>query len=124
MTTEEKRPPVVVASFDDEDALWEAVRDLEGRKIGLDFIGAYVGEDPTDVAGERTLCLLSALAPRRLHDELKAAMAEHGATDVGDVAAFRMRYGFVPHPGALDYFDMRLPMGREYPLTKARRGRS
>lgn len=125
MTSEEKRPPpVIVASFAEEEALWEGVRALHERRVLSDFVGAYLGEDPTDITGRRHLYLLSVLAPRRLLEELGEAMRGCGASEVGTVEAFRRRYGFVPHPGALDYNDMRLPMGQEYPLNLAGRRRS
>lgn len=124
MSAEQKQPPVLVAAFADEADLAEAMRQLQDRKIGPDFVGAYLGEDPSDISGERSLYLLSVFAARRLHEELAAALKACSATQVGSVDSFRQAYGLVPHPGVLDYHDMRLPMGSEYPLTRLRRAKA
>jgi hypothetical protein len=114
MATQEKQPPILVAAFPEEGQMEGALKDLMERKIGPDFIGAFVGE--SDYAGNslRRLHLLAVLAPRRLHEDIAAVFRERGAEAVGEVAAMRARYGQVPHPGCLDYQEMKVPMGPEY----------
>lgn len=121
MVTGEKQPPVLVAAFTEEAQMEGALKALAERKVGPDFIGAFVGENGYEANGVHRLHLLSVLAPRRLHEEIAAAFREHGAQAVGDVATMRAAFGHVPHPGSLDYQDMKLPMGPEYWQVVARR---
>ena len=121
MVAGQKQPPVLVAAFTEEAQMEGALKALAERKVGPDFIGAFVGENGYEAGVPRSLHLLSVLAPRRLHEEIAAAFREHGAQDVGDVAAMRALYGHIPHPGSLDYQDMKLPMGPEYWQVVARR---
>lgn len=116
----EKAPPILVAAFKEEHQLLSALTDLEERRIGRDFIGVFVGEGALGVNGGGPLHLLSVLAPRRLHEEIKAAFSSSGAEAVGDPAGMRAIYRTVPHPGAWDYHDMKLPMGAEYPQPRRR----
>lgn len=114
----EKAPPILVAAFKHEGQLRAALASLEARHIGRDFIGVFVGEGAFGVNGGGPLHLLSVLAPRRLHDEIRASFSGSGAEAVGDVAEMRAIYRTVPHPGAFDHYDMKLPMGTEYPQPK------
>ena len=119
---EKRAAPVLVAAFKEESQLLSALASLEERRIGRDFIGVFVGEGEFGVNGGGPLHLLSVLAPSRLHDEIRASFAGSGAEAVGDVAEMRAVYRTVPHPGALDYYDMKLPMGAEYPQPRRRNG--
>ena len=119
---EKRAAPVLVAAFKEEGQLLSALASLEERRIGRDFIGVFVGEGEFGVNGGGPLHLLSVLAPSRLHDEIRASFAGSGAEAVGDVAEMRAVYRTVPHPGALDYYDMKLPMGAEYPQPRRRNG--
>ncbi len=123
MTTGEKEAPILVAEFPGERQLWEAVRALEERRIGRDFIGVLISEDGHEPNAEREIRLLSVLAPSRLHEEIKGAFAQCGAKAVGNPRQMLGRHGVIPHPGALEDRDMKLPMGREYPDTRSGRRR-
>lgn len=118
----EKAPPILVAAFKEERQLLSALADLESRRIGRDFIGVFVGEGEFGVNGGGPLHLLSVLAPSRLHDEIRASFADNGAEAAGSVAEMRAVYRTVPHPGALEYHDMKLPMGAEYPQPRRSSG--
>ncbi len=118
----EKEAPILVAAFPGEPELWRAVRALEEQGIGRDFIGVFIGECGQEAGGPRTLYLLSVLAPSRLHPEIKGLFAECGATAVGGPKDMGGRYGVVPHPGALEYHEMKVPMGPEYPIVRDRKG--
>ncbi len=121
-TSEKQAPPILVAAFKEESQLLSALAGLDERRIGRDFIGVFVGEGEFGVNGGGPLHLLSVLAPSRLHDEIRASFAAGGAEAVGGVAEMRAVYRTVPHPGALDYHDMKLPMGAEYPLPRRSSG--
>jgi len=121
MATQEKQLPILVAAFPGEEQMEGALKALMERNIAPDFIGAFVGESDYEANGAARLHLLSVLAPRRLHAEIVAALREHGAEAVGDVATMRARYGQVPHPGCLDYQEMKVPIGPEYWQVVARR---
>ena len=121
-TSEKQAPPILVAAFKEEHQLLSALASLDERRIGRDFIGVFVGEGEFGVNGGGPLHLLSVLAPRRLHDEIRASFSSSGAETVGDVPEMRAIYRTVPHPGALDYYDMKLPMGAEYPLPRRTSG--
>ncbi len=123
-TTEKHDPPVLVAAFKEEGQLMSALASLEERRIGRDFIGVFVGEAGFGINGGGPLHLLSVLAPRRLHDEIRDSFSSSGAEAVGDVAEMRAIYRTIPHPGALDYYDMKLPMGEEFPQPSRRNGHS
>ncbi len=97
------------------------MRQLEEGRIGRDFIGVLIGEDGREPNGQRELHLVSVLAPSRLHEEIRDAFGRCGAEVVGDRKEMASRYGVVPHPGALEDHDMKLPMGSEFPGPKARR---
>lgn len=115
---EKQAPPVLVAAFNSESQLQSALASLEERRIGPDFIGVFVGEAGFGVNGGGPLYLLSVLAPRRRHDEIRASFSGSGAEAVGDVAQMRAIYRTVPHPGASERHDMKLPMGAEYPQPR------
>jgi len=118
----EKEAPILAAEFPGERELWAAVRALEERRIGRDFIGVFIGENGYEPDGAATVHLLSVLAPSRLHEELRAALRGCGATAVGSPREIAGRHGVVPHPGVLEDHDMKLPMGPEYPIAgKGRR---
>ena len=116
MTTDikERQPPIVVAAFEEDEQVSSTVRLLTECGIGLDFIGVFIGHAAFGVNGSGPLKLLSVLAPTRRHEEIKAAFALTGAKVVGDVPTMRSLYGVVPHPGAFEHSDMKLPMGCEY----------
>jgi len=115
MATTAKEAPILVAEFPDEKQLWATVHVLEEHKIGRDFIGVLISEDGHESNGHRGLHLLSVLAPSRLHEEIRGAFAQHGATAVGSPREMLGRHGVIPHPGAIEDHDMKLPMGLEYP---------
>lgn len=119
----EKEAPILAAEFPGERELWAAVRALEERRIGRDFIGVFIGENGHEPDGPGTLHLLSVLAPSRLHEEIKEAFASCGATTVGGPKEFSARHGVVPHPGALEDHEMKLPMGQEYPMVRGGKSR-
>lgn len=121
MAQQVKQPPILVAAFSGERQLQEALVRLEERKIGRDFIGAYIGENGHNGHGPSDLFLISVLAPSRLQEDIKASFQECGALSVGGVAEMRAAYGIVPHPGALEYREMKLPMGDEYHQFLSRR---
>jgi len=128
MATTEKEAPIVVAAFPGEGQLWQAVQALEERRIGHDFIGVLISEDGlkpngSKANGARMLHLLSVLAPRRLHEEIRSAFVQCGAMAIGGAKEMAGLYGVVPHPGAREDHDMKLPMGLEYPETRRRRAR-
>ncbi len=120
--SERQDPPILVAAFKEESQLLSALASLDERRIGRDFIGVFVGEGEFGVNGGGPLHLLSVLAPSRLHDQIRASFADNGAEAAGGVAEMRAVYRTVPHPGALDYHDMKLPMGAEYPLPRRSSG--
>ncbi len=120
--TEKQAPPILVAAFKKESQLLSALASLEEHQIGRDFVGVFVGEAGFGVNGGGRLHLLSVLAPRRLHDEIRGSFSSSGAEAVGDAAEMRPIYRTIPHPGALDYFDMKLPMGAEYPQPRSSNG--
>lgn len=120
--TAEKQAPILVAAFGEEAQLLSALASLEERRIGRDFIGVFVGEAGFGVNGGGPLHLLSVLAPRRLHEEIRESFSGSGAEAVGGVAQMRAAYGTIPHPGALEHYDMKLPMGAEYPQLRRRNG--
>ena len=121
-TTEKQAPPILVAAFKEESQLLSALASLEEHRIGRDFIGVFVGEAGFGINGGGPLHLLSVLAPRRLHEQIKDSFSSNGAEAIGDVAEMRAMYRTIPHPGALDYHDMKLPMGAEYPQPRRRNG--
>lgn len=121
MTTPKREPPILVAEFAGEEQLWRAVQALEERKIGRDFIGVLITEDGHESNGERWLHLLSVLAPSRLHEEIRSAFSQSGATAIGKPKEMVDRHGVVPHPGAVEDHDMKMPMGLEYPDVKSAR---
>src|SRR3990170_6083148 len=96
-TSEKQAPPILVAAFKEEGQLLSALASLEERRIGRDFIGVFVGAGEFGVNGGGPLHLLSVLAPRRLHDEIRASFSSSGAEAVGDVAEMRAVYRTVPH---------------------------
>lgn len=116
--TTEKQAPVLVAEFPGELELWTAVRALEERRIGRDFIGVFVGENGHQGDGPTEMFLLSVLAPSRLHDQISDAFVHSGATATGTVTEMARRHGLVPHPGAIEDRELKLPMGSEYPDVK------
>lgn len=118
MTTTQKEAPILAAEFPDERQLWRAVQALEERKIGRDFIGVFIGENGHTPDGPKELHLISVLAPSRLHEEIRTAFSECGATAVGNPNLISERHGVVPHPGAFEDHDMKLPMGEEFPRPK------
>jgi len=114
MAQQAKQPPILAAAFAAEGQLQAALSRLAERKIAPDFIGAYVGDDGHNRHGLRDIYLLSVLAPRRLHEDIKASFQECGALSVGSAVEMRAAYGVVPHPGVLEYREMKLPTGHEY----------
>ncbi|MDP2950733.1 MAG: hypothetical protein Q8P22_14530 [Chloroflexota bacterium] len=120
--TEKQVPPILVAAFKEESQLLSALASLEEQQIGRDFIGVFVGEAAFGVNGGHPLHLLSVLAPRRLHDEIRGSFSSSGAEAVGGAAEMQALYRTIPHPGALDYYDMKLPMGAEYPQARRNNG--
>ncbi len=114
MAQQAKQPPILAAAFAAEGQLQAALSRLAERKIAPDFIGAYVGDDGHNRHGLRGIYLLSVLAPRRLHEDIKASFQECGALSVGSAAEMRAAYGVVPHPGVLEHREMKLPTGHEY----------
>jgi hypothetical protein len=123
MTTTEKEAPILVAEFPGETQLWGAVQALEERGIGRDFIGVLISEDGLEPHGPQWLHLLSVLAPRRLHEEIRSAFAQCGATAIGSPKEMNGRHDTIPHPGAFEDRDMKLPMGLEYPDARSGRRR-
>ncbi len=123
MTTPKKWPPILVAEFPGEKQLSKALQALEERGIGRDFIGLLIGEDGHEPNGQQELHLLSVLAPSRLHEEIRSAFVESGATVVGDPKEMADRHSVIPHPGAFEDHEMKLPMGLEYPYTRSARRR-
>jgi len=123
MAQQAKQPPILAAAFAAEGQLQAALARLAERKIPPDFIGAYVGEDGADRHGLRDIYLLSVLAPRRLHEDIKASFQECGALSVGSAVEMRAAYGVVPHPGVLEYREMKLPTGHEYYQLLSREGK-
>jgi len=123
MTTKKKEPPILVAEFPGEEQLWGTVHALEELKIGRDFIGVLISEDGHEPNSQGGLHLLSVLAPSRLHEEIRSAFSQSGATAVGNVKEMAGRYGTIPHPGAYEDHDMKLPMGLEYPAAGKARSR-
>ncbi len=122
MTTPKKEAPVLVAEFPEETKLWEAVRALEERKIGRDFIGVLISENEHDEPnGQKEVHLLSALAPRRLHEEIRSDFVRFEATDIGNPREMAARHGAIPHPGAFEDHGMKLPMGLEFPNARRKR---
>jgi hypothetical protein len=121
MATTEKQAPILVAEFPGERQLWGAVQALEERGFGRDFIGVLNSEDGLEPNGPKWLHLLSVLAPRRRHEEIRSAFAQCGATAIGNPKEMAGRHAAIPHPGAFEDHDMKLPMGLEYP--DARSGR-
>ncbi|MBI2913600.1 MAG: hypothetical protein HYY03_06740 [Chloroflexi bacterium] len=119
----EKEAPILAAEFPGERELWAAVRALEERWIGRDFIGVFIGENGHEPGGPRTLHLLSVLAPSRLHEEIRVAFSECHATAVGGPREIAARHGVLPHPGAIEDREMKLPMGAEYPMVRNGNGR-
>lgn len=111
----QKEAPILAAEFAAERELWAAVRALEERRIGRDFIGVFIGENGFERNGSAELHLLSVLAPTRLHEEIRDAFIQCGATAVGNGREIAGRHGVIPHPGAQEDHDMKLPMGAEYP---------
>ena len=123
MATQEKRAPVLVAAFTEEEQLEGAIQALMERKIGPDFIGAFVGDSENGPNGVRKLYLLSVLAPSRLHEEIAATFQKYGAEATGDVPEMRARYRYIPHPGCAEYEELKVPMGDEYWQFVAKRKR-
>ena len=123
MTTPKKEAPILVAELPGERQLWVAVQALEERKIGRDFIGVLISEDGHEPSGQGEVYLLSVLAPNRLHEEIRSTFAQCGATAIGSPKEMAGRYATIPHPGAFEDREMKLPMGLEYPdARRARRG--
>ncbi len=123
MAQQAKQPPILAAAFAAEGQLQAALARLAERKLAPDFIGAYVSDDGADRHGLRDIYLLSVLAPRRLHEDIKASFQECGALSVGSAAEMRAAYGVVPHPGVLEYREMKLPTGNEYYQLLSREGK-
>ena len=123
MTTAKKEAPILVAEFPGVEQLWGAVHALEERKIGRDFIGVLISENGHEPNGRRGLHLLSVLAPSRLHEGIRSDFDQSGATAIGNPQEMAARYGTVPHPGAFEDHDMKLPMGLEYPAAGSARRR-
>ncbi len=121
MTTPKKEAPVLVATFPGETQLWEAVRALEEHKIGRDFIGVLINENEHEPNGHKEVHLLSALAPRRLHEEIRNDFVRFEATDIGNPREMAARHGAIPHPGAFEDHGMKLPMGLEFPNARRKR---
>lgn len=118
VTAEKKEAPILAAQFPTERELWTAVRALEERRIGRDFIGVFIGENGHEPDGPATIHLVSVLAPSRLHEEIKATFAQCGATAVGGPREIAGRHGIIPHPGAIEDREMKLPMGQDYPMPR------
>ncbi len=123
MTTPKKEAPILVAELPGERQLWVAVQALEERKIGRDFIGVLISDDGHEPRGQREVCLLSVLAPNRLHEEIRSTFAQCGATAIGSPREMAERHATIPHPGAYEDRGMKLSMGLQYPdIGRARRG--
>jgi hypothetical protein len=115
MTIPKKEAPILVAEFPGEKALSKALKALEEQGVGRDFIGVLITEDGHEPNGQRWLHLLSVLAPSRLHEGIRSAFVQSGATAVGSPKEMADNHGPIPHPGAFEDHDMKLPMGLEYP---------
>ena len=121
MVASEKAIPILVAAFPTEEQLWSSVKALEENKIGRDFIGVLVGQNGFRPGAGGRLCLVSVLAPFRLHEQIRTTLVEGGATAVGDPREMAVRFGHIPHPGVIDAHNLKLGMGDEYWQAVARR---
>lgn len=121
MVATEKAAPILVAAFPTEEQLWSGVKALENNRIGRDFIGMLIGQDGFRPGVAGLCCLLSVLAPFRLHEQIRTTFLEAGATDVGEPGEMAARFGHIPHPGVIDDRNLKLVMGDEYWRAVARR---
>ncbi len=116
-----KISPILVAAFPDQGKLWKSVDRLRELGISSEFIGVFIGANGARPGHPHELHLVSAFAPSRLHEEIRAVFIGCGAADVGYPPEMRESYGSVPHPGAIEDHDLKLPLGMEYPDTVRRR---
>lgn len=121
MVATEKAAPILVAAFPTEEQLWSSVKALEDNRISRDFIGVLIGQDGFRPGVGSFRCLLSVLAPFRLHEQIRTTFVEAGATAVGAPGEMAVRFGHVPHPGVIDAQNLKLGMGDEYWQAVAKR---
>ncbi len=113
-----QRPaPILVGVFPDEAHLGRAADELVARGIGYDFLGALI-QDEMLRSAQHGRYLLSVRVPRRRQAEVEALLEQHSAVAVGEPEEIEPGYGPVPHPGAWEDRDLKLPGGREYPDTE------
>ncbi|MBI2916766.1 MAG: NAD(P)-dependent oxidoreductase [Chloroflexi bacterium] len=103
------RPPrILVATFPGPYSLEAAAQELRRFGVPADNIGRACSDHA---------CLLSVFPPSGRHELITFVLHEQGAVSVGEPSELGLDYRLIPHPGASEDHDMKLPSGREFPAT-------
>ena len=108
-TTTTRPSRVRAAAFPSEERLEAAIHALTGEGFSEDLLGVAVrGEE---------VYLLSVVSSPGHEREVDARLLALGADVAGGIADLPARYGPAPHPGVREDHDLKLPMGREFPMA-------
>lgn len=99
---------ILVAAFPGPYSLEAAVQELRRLGLSADNIGFARGDHQY---------LLSVFPPHGRQELIVFALHEQGALTVGEPGEMGLDYRQIPHPGASEDHDLKLPSGREYPAS-------
>lgn len=113
MTTSISTPrsdPVRVAVFPSEAALQSACQSLlQAGQVMEEHVGLAIRH--------RGPYLLSVLAPPSHESEIDRELSRFGGTLVCGARDLPPQFGAAPHPGIREDYDLKLPIGREFPVS-------
>ncbi len=101
-------PRLLLATFPGPYSLEAAVQEM--RRLGVP--AENIGYTRTDHS-----YLLSVFPPHGRRELVVFSLHEQGASAVGSPQELGLDYRSIPHPGASEDHDLKLPWGREYPAT-------
>ncbi|MEK7848408.1 MAG: hypothetical protein AAB270_05750, partial [Chloroflexota bacterium] len=105
----ERPARILVATFPGPYSLDAAVQEMRRMGLPADSIG-YASSDHSN--------LLSVFPPDGRQELVIVILHQQGALAVGEPRQMGLDYRLIPHPGASEDHDMKLPAGREFPATR------